>query len=126
MAIVLSSFIYYRRVLKNNTWNNADRLYPAIAEWITTQNSDAMVMIGNPPAYRYHGGGLSVIVPNEKLDVTLQAIGHYGVDYLVLDSNHPAPLTDLYDHPTNSASLTLVQTFNQGTGSEIYIFEVVK
>ena len=126
MAIALSSFIYYQRVLKNNTWNTTDSLYPAIAVWVSAQNPTATVMIGNPPAYRYHGGGLSVIIPNENLNTTLQAASEYQVDFLILDSNHPAPLTEVYDNPTAFPTLRLAQTFGEGEGGKIYVFEVIR
>jgi hypothetical protein len=122
MAITLSSFIYYQRVLRNNAWNNADPLYPAIAAWVAEQKPEATVMIGNPPAYRYHGGGLSVVIPNEDIETTLQVAARYGVDFLVLDRNHPAPLAELYQRPTGQPALSLVQTFGQG--DKIYVFEI--
>jgi hypothetical protein len=124
LAMALSGLIYYQRVLKNNTWNNADPLYPVIAAWMTQLHPDSVVMIGNPPAYRYHGGGLSVVVPNEGVETTLQAARHYHVDYLILDANHPMPLTELYHNPEAYPALSLVQTFGQDTGSEVYVFQV--
>jgi hypothetical protein len=124
MAAALSSFIYYQRVLKNNSWNTADGLYPAIAGWVAEQDPTATVMIGNPPAYRYHGGGLSVVIPNEDLATTLRVAAAYQVDYLVLDHNHPAPLAELYQAPAAEPALALVQTFGRGTQQEIYIFRV--
>jgi hypothetical protein len=126
LAIGLTCFIYYGRVLKNDTWNQADALYPAIVAWITQQNSTATVMIGNPPAYRYHGGGLSVVIPNEDLPTTLRAARRYGVDYLILDSNHPVPLAQLYQNPQNQPNLTLVQTFQSDSTNPIYIFKITQ
>ncbi len=124
MAIVLSSFIYYGRVLKNNAWNSADALYPAIATWVLRENPSATVMIGNPPAYRYHGGGLSVVVPNEKIETTLQAARHYQVDYLILDHNRPEPLAEVYSQIPKHPALSLVQTFTDDAGNPIYIFKI--
>jgi hypothetical protein len=126
MAVTLSSFVYYGRVLKNNAWNNADTLYPAIAAWVAKENQSATVMIGNPPAYRYHGGGLSIIVPNENIETTLQAARHYEADYLILDQNHPAPLTEVYTQTVTHPSLSLVQTFTDDAGHDIYIFKIIR
>ncbi|MCB9098314.1 MAG: hypothetical protein H6632_02155 [Anaerolineales bacterium] len=122
MAASLSSFIYYQRVLKGNAWNGADSIYPAIAAWVAEQNPAATVMIGNPPAYRYHGGGLSVVVPNNDIETVLQVMAEYRVDYLVLDKDHPVPLAEIYDHPEAQSDLSLLQTFRPGSGQEIYIF----
>ncbi len=120
MALLLSSFIYYNRVLKNDAWNRADLVYAAVAEWIATEDPTATVMVNNPPAYRFHGGGLSVVVPNENLETTLQAARHYSVDYLILDANHPAPLAEIYNEPQDQPRLSLVKTFG-----DVYIFRIL-
>jgi hypothetical protein len=119
MAVALSGFIYTGRVLKNNAWNRADLGYIEVARWINQQDAAAVVMVNNPPAYRYHGGGLSVAVPNEPVAVLLTAARQYGVTYLVLEANHPAPLADLYQNPALDPRLALVHTL----GSAL-IFEI--
>jgi hypothetical protein len=113
--------IYYQRVISGNAWNKADRVYPAIVGWVSSQNPGAMVMINNPPAYRYHGGGFSVVVPNEDIDTTLQVAQRYQVNYLVLDPNHPAPLADIYDQMLMHPQLSLVKTFDG-----VHIFEIIQ
>lgn len=119
MAVALSGFIYYRRVIKDNAWNRADLAYSAVAEWVQAQNPTATVMINNPPAYRYHGGGLSVVVPNESPQVMLAAARKYGVTYLVLEPNHPRPLDNLYHRREIPAGVSLVKTLG-----DIYIFKL--
>jgi hypothetical protein len=119
MAVALSSFIYYRRVINHNAWNKADSQYPAIAAWVARENPTATVMINNPPAYAYHGGGLSVVVPNENIETTLQAARQYRVDYLILGPNRPAPLDEVYSQTLTHPQLALVKTFGN-----IYIFEI--
>jgi hypothetical protein len=119
MAILLSSFIYYGRVLNHNAWNNVDLRYPAVAAWVAQQNPNATVMINNPPAYIYHGGGLSVVVPNEDIATTLQAAHQYQVDYLILDANRPAPLAEIYDQTKVHPQLSLAKSFGS-----IHIFEI--
>jgi hypothetical protein len=126
IAIALSSSVYYGRVLRNNAWNNADALYPTIAAWIAQQNPSATVMIGNPPAYRYHGGGLSIIVPNENIETTLQVAGRYHADYLILDHNHPAPLAEVYTATFTHPNLSLIQTFADDNGNPVYIFRATR
>ncbi len=123
MAIALSAFIYYRQII---SWNSADLLYPTIANWVAARNPAAIVMIGNPPAYRYHGGGLSVVVPNEDVETTLKAARHYQVTYLILDRNHPAPLAKLYKRPDFYPDLLLAHTFGKDTATAVHIFEVLR
>ena len=121
IAATLSLFLYNQRVLRNNIWNRADSSYPAIAAWVNTQDPAAVVMIGNPPAYRYHGGGLSVITPNEEPATTLEVARRYGVRYLVLDPNSPPPLADVYQNADDQPGLALITTFGN-----ILIFEVTE
>jgi hypothetical protein len=111
IAAALSLFLYNQRVLRNNTWNRADAGYPALVEWVQAQDPAAVVMIGNPPAWRYHGGGLSVITPNADPATTLTAARRYGVRYLILEPNHPPPLTGLYQQPDSVPGLRLVERF---------------
>jgi hypothetical protein len=118
MAIFLSGFIYYQRVLKSNTWNSADRAYATVAGWVAMQNPAAIVMINNPPAYRYHGGGLSVVVPNEDVATTLRVADRYQVDYLVLGPNDPA-LAAIYHQTLAHPRLRLVNTVD-----DIKIFKI--
>jgi hypothetical protein len=86
---------------------------------VSEQNPAAIVMINNPPAYRYHGGGLSVVVPNENVDTTLQAARDYRVDYLILGPNDPA-LADIYRQTIDHPQLLWVKTVG-----DIKIFEIV-
>jgi hypothetical protein len=64
------------------------------------------------------------MVTNEDVEITLEAIRHYGVDYLILDRNHPIPLTELYHNPALHPALQLVKSFNDSQGFKMYVFEV--
>ena len=57
MAMALSGFIYYNRVIKNDAWNSADRVYTTVAAWITGEDPTATVMINNPPPIAIMGAG---------------------------------------------------------------------
>lgn len=126
LAMFMSGFIYYGRVLRNDVWNSADNLYPLMAAWIKAHDMDAVVMINNPPAYRYHGGGLSVVIPAEDVDTILQVAYHYQVDYLILESNHFMALNDLYAQNETSPDLSLVKTFAKGSGHEVYVYKILR
>jgi hypothetical protein len=45
--------------------------------------ADALVMVGNPPAYYYHTGRPALSVPNEPPERLLAAADRYGATYLV-------------------------------------------
>ena len=58
--------------------------------------ADAVVIVRNPPAF-YHATGRSALsVPNEPPEVLPALAARYDATYLLLDADHPLPLTDLY------------------------------
>ena len=71
---------------------------------------DAVVMIGNAPALNYHTGLAALSVPNEPVDVLLQAADRYGATHLVLNENRPLPLDDLYKGRIEHPRLHRIQT----------------
>ena len=60
-------------------------------------------------------------MPNDALDIVLQVARQYGVDYLILDPNHPLPLAQVYDQPANYPQLSLVKTFGN-----VYVFRIIQ
>jgi len=88
--------------------------------WIGEQvPQNAVVMVGNAPALYYYTGLAAVSVPNEPVNTLLSAADRYGVDYLVLDTNRPIPLGDLYDGKTKPERLKLVETIE-----DVQLYEI--
>jgi len=112
-AMALSS---YAMVQILPAWWNADEVYRELGAWFDTHAvpDNTVIMVDNPPGFCYHTGRLSVVVPNGDLDTLLDACERYGVEYLVLDSNRPAPLAALYKDRVVSSRLTLVMTLEEG------------
>jgi hypothetical protein len=73
---------------------------------------DAVVMIGNAPALYYYTGLTALSVPNEPIDIVLQAAERYGVTHLVLNENRPLPLDDIYSGRVVHPRLQFLQTIN--------------
>lgn len=81
----------------------------AVYTWAAAQlPDDAVVMAGNAPGFYYHTGLPSVSVPNEPVDVLLQAVAQYGVTHVLLDANRPQPLDDLYAGVSRPDALRLL------------------
>lgn len=72
--------------------------------------ADSVVMVGNAPAFHYYTGLPSVSVPNEPVDIVLQAADQYGVDYLILNENRPEPLAELYSGQADHQRLRPLET----------------
>jgi hypothetical protein len=73
---------------------------------------DAVVMVGNAPALNYYTGLSAISVPNEPINVVLQAAERYGATHLVLNENRPSPLDDIYGGKIEHPGLQKLQTID--------------
>jgi hypothetical protein len=89
---------------------------------------DAVVMVGNAPGFYYHTGLSAVSIPNEPIPILLEAASAYHVTYLVLDVNRPRPLISLYEDPTQSPQILLIDRYEMVDAEEnilpVYLFAV--
>ena len=125
LAFFLSAFIYARGVFGSHlltpAWNQRDQVYTDIAAWLDENAPPkATVMVGNPPGFYYFSHRPGVVVPNEDIDLVLQACDRYGVEFVILDQNHPRPLREVYSGEASHPRLPLRQTFEQAK-----VFQVV-
>jgi hypothetical protein len=70
-------------------------------------------MVNDPPAFFYHTGRPSIVVPNSDVEGVLDAADRYGASYLVLDENRPIPLSALYAGVETHPRLRVVLRFNE-------------
>jgi hypothetical protein len=126
LALFLSVFIYVRGVFGSQpltpAWNQRDQVYADIAAWLDENAPpEATVMVGNPPGFYYFSHRPGVVVPNEDINTVLQACDRYGVEFVILDQNHPRPLQEVYSSEASHPRLLLRQTFGLAK-----LFEVVR
>jgi hypothetical protein len=120
LAVLVSVALYAVRM---RGWNQADALYVTIGAKLSGQPS-AIVMVNNPPAFFYHTGQLAIAIPNGDVNTLLAAARRYSAKWVVLEANHPAALSALYDQPRSDPWLILVETFPvQGSGPA-YLFRL--
>jgi hypothetical protein len=87
----------YAAVAQLPAWERADRIYDQVDRWLEQEDLEAgTVMVGNPPAFWYHTARPAVVVPNGDVEDLLAVAARYGVHYVLLDRNRPAPLAALY------------------------------
>lgn len=119
-AVVLSAYAMVEKLL---VWRDTDLIYKEADHWLAQQKAEiAVVMVDNPPAFWYHTGRPAVVVPNGGPDTLLAAADRYGVQYVLLDPNRPAPLARLYDGTTSHPRLRPVATWKD-EGAILYIIE---
>jgi 4-amino-4-deoxy-L-arabinose transferase-like glycosyltransferase len=130
LAMSMSLLIYSRQVIGTGSWaapswNQADEAMIEVGRWIKAQTEAApVVMVGNPPAFTYHTGLWSVVIPNEGVAETVRAACRYGAQYIVLDPNRPGPLASLYNGQETHPSLAVIWNEPLGAPAGIVILEV--
>jgi hypothetical protein len=72
-------------------------------------------MTGDPPAFWYHTRRPAVVVPNADVRTLLTVCDRYGVEYVVLEENHPAELEGLYEERVTLERLNPAATFGEGS-----------
>jgi hypothetical protein len=107
---------------KVSAWRSAYTAYEQIDRWLTEEQAaspDDVTMVGDPPAFWYFTRRPAVAVPNEGEDRLLVVADRYHVTCLVLDANHPKPLTPVYEGTAELAYLERLQAFD-----EFYIYRI--
>jgi len=103
-AIALSGYV---AAMKVPQWRAADKNYVQIGEWLAEHTAGRpVVMSGNPPGFWYHTATGGVVVPNGGIEMVLEAADRYGVDFVILDRNHPGALRELYSGEHRHPRLT--------------------
>ena len=114
----LSIFTLFNRVigtdLEQPIWNQSYEAHQAIGKKIEIFDEDhsRLIMLNNPPGFHVATGRSAIVIPNGGVADLLSAADKYDVSFLVLDTNHPKDLTDLYDNPTQEESLTYLGSEN--------------
>ena len=110
LALLVTAFLYYQGVVVGTRWREAGATYSHLVEWLEAEGqSREVVMVGDPPGFWYHGGGPSIVVPNEPVETVLAVADRYGARYLILDRNRPRPLGPLYEGTETHLRLHLVE-----------------
>jgi len=125
LAVLVSGFVYYRAMAQPTTSQTGYTVYGQLVDWLNdTGQIEQVVMVGDPAGYWYAGGGPSIVVPNEPVETVLTVADRYGARYLVLDSNRPQPLQQLYAGDASHPRLRTVHTFTDQAGHTVILLEM--
>jgi hypothetical protein len=87
--------------------------YERVDHLLSASDATGLAMVNDPPAFFYHTGRPSIVVPNSDVEGVLDAADRYGASYLVLDENRPIPLSALYAGVETHPRLRVVLRFNE-------------
>jgi hypothetical protein len=111
LAIMLSVLTVQKRVigasLAHPTWGSGWEYYVELERALKDAGieDDAIVMVNNAPGYYAANRRPAISIPNGGVEVSLEVAERYGAAILVLESNHPRGLDELYEHPKDLPGL---------------------
>ncbi|MDW8070540.1 MAG: glycosyltransferase family 39 protein [Anaerolineae bacterium] len=125
LALLVSGFVLYRGVVVATRWRQLDSGYLQVAECLRAHGeSDALVMVGDPPGWWYTSGIPAIVVPNEPPETVMVVARRYRARYLILDANRPAPLAALYEGTQIHSDLQRIATFNDAAGQPVHVWRI--
>lgn len=111
LSVLLTLFALWRAGALGGEWNARDWGYAEIARWLASEGAaDAVVMVGDAPAFTWHTGHAAIAVPSDPLDTVLAVADRYGARYLVLDRTRPRTTDTLYTGEAHHPRLVLRNT----------------
>jgi len=106
-------------------WEAGRRTYAEIGAELERLGSQAdIVAVNNPPGFFLAAGRGAVAIPNGPPDTLRAVVERYGVDWVVVDANVPAALSDLYARPDSLGWLDPVGTYSLPAGT-VHLLRVV-
>ncbi len=133
LAVFLSFYIFgggifgYSAGADTLLWNERDVAYAQIEAWLQQHaRPDAVVMAGDPVAFHMVSDRQTIVIPSDGICAVKAAAARYNAGYLVLDYDHPKPLTDLYEGKPVEAGLSPVYSVRDPAGHPVTLYEVAR
>ena len=132
LAIFLSVYLYVQGVFPIFSaptniplWNERDLQYREIAAWLDQNaRADDMVMVVDPPTFYNLSHHRAIMIPTDSIDAIFSVAKRYRAKYLILEYDHPKPLSDLYLSGTSIVGLERVADFRDALGKPVTLFKV--
>jgi hypothetical protein len=108
LAAIVTGFALWRAGVLTGDWNRRDQTYAVLGAWLAQQgDAEAVVMVGDAPAFTWHTGHMAIAVPNNPLDTVIAVADRYDARYLVLDASRPRTTDALFRRETDHPRLRL-------------------
>ncbi|MDW8102288.1 MAG: glycosyltransferase family 39 protein [Anaerolineae bacterium] len=113
LAFIVSSFALYRATTSGQ-WDSGGEVYRSVEAWLRQSSSlEATVMVVDPPCFYYHTKRTSIAIPNGDEEIVLRVARRYSASFLLLEPDHPRPLSRLYSEPYSYPGLEPVAFFGR-------------
>jgi hypothetical protein len=84
----------------------------------------SVIAVGDPPGYFLATGSPAVVIPHGDESVLQQAAAEFGIEWIVLEADHPRGLRELYDAPGRRSWLAEPLSYLDPSGRPVYLYRV--
>lgn len=125
MAALLTASLFWTRVIGGDPaeprWSASQRTYQAVAAALRERGAEGPVAVNNPPGLYLASGLPAVVIPDGGPEALEAVVKRYGVDWVVLEANHPVGLDGLYRRPGSLPWLVVEGRLEDGQGNPVYL-----
>jgi hypothetical protein len=124
IAALMTAALFISRVVSPSglkAWDYSNQQYLKVDEMLEELNvdNDAIIMVNNPPGFYLATGRKSIVIPNGNVENLIAVARVYDAEIVVLESNHPDELDDLFTKPAQNQSMQMLTS----TG-DVHIFRI--
>ena len=125
LAAVVTAIVFVIRVVGTGAgvwpWERSHQEYQDAGEVLRALDRDpGLVAVNNPPGFYLATGLGSVVIPDGSPDILKRVIMQYGVEWVVLEANHPAGLNELYLDPGRVSWLEPARSHVNANGETVW------
>jgi hypothetical protein len=125
LACVVTGLVFVRRVVGEVSggweWERSYQVYQQVGQALRQLDPDpGLVAVNNPPGFYLATGLSSVVIPDGTPEALEQVILRYGVEWVILEANHPAGLRQLYQDPARDPSFVAEGSRDDAHGKVIW------
>jgi hypothetical protein len=111
--------------VSGGSWDDSQRAYAEAARMLQTLDVDpGVVCVNNPPGFHLASGLPAVVIPDGGADALGAVVEAFDVGWVLLDTNHPPALADLYARPDFLPWLEWRATVQDALGHPLYLLQV--
>lgn len=107
-----------------NAWSQSDEEYRQYASIVVAEGFQGPGAVNNPPGYYIASGQSTVVIPNGNEDDLRNVVDAYGVEWVLLEPNHPRGLHELYQNPESVSWLELRVVLHDSMERPVYLYVV--
>jgi hypothetical protein len=124
-ALLFTTSIVYIRVKGSNSdeiaWGKSEDFYLRVDQHLLAYGiqPDEIIFVNNPPGYIVATGRAAIAIPDGDEKTLIDVAKRYHATYMILESNHPQGLEQLYSSPLDRGLIMYL-----GTYEDAHIFKI--